>query len=151
MTVKKTSDFPVHFSYKADEADGIAGTSIADIHITGINSAIANLTEQEIANTTVKLAVQLSSSGLLDIASAQLILPEVNEGSSVTDKIKGFFGGSKDKKDDENATESGEEKTEAAAEEPVKKQSGPVRLGVQYVGTPFEAMPAAHKKDAIKR
>lgn len=112
---------------------------------------MANLTEAEVANTTVRMGVQLSSSGLLDIASAQLILPEVKGAGSVTDKIKGFFGGSKDKKDEDNSTEEPQENPDKADEEAPKKQAGPVNLSVEYVGVPFEALPAAAKKDSIKR
>lgn len=150
MTLKRESDFSVHFNYKPGQAAGMPVGSIADVHISGISAALANLTEAEISNTTVKVTVQLSSSGLLDIASAQLLLPEIKASGSVTDKLKGFFGGSKDKKDAENSAEETDESAKPA-EEIQKKQAGPVQLTVNYLGNPFQALPATEKKLAVKR
>lgn len=182
MTFKKTADFPLHFRYKSTARQGgekeaspaaSSGVDIATIDISGVTEAFANLTEAEAANATVKVAIQMTDSNLLEVQSAQLVLPESKDQASMADKIKGFFGGgSKDKDASASTSAAAPQDADAASSSPspaasdsatdsaaaaeevlaaLRKVSGPVRLNVTMTPSTFQPMAKQDKKDAIKR
>ncbi|BGP35161.1 lumenal Hsp70 protein [Rhodotorula toruloides] len=98
LTLRKTSDFSLDFSYAPSPSASSAAPSghLFSTHLKGISAATANLTAEQLVNATVRVAVEMDASGLIRVGKAELVLreEEVGEGGKkggVTDKLKGLF------------------------------------------------------------
>ncbi|GAA5862035.1 hypothetical protein JCM8547_001565 [Rhodosporidiobolus lusitaniae] len=126
LTLRKTEDFDLEFSYRKTgaAADAYLPTHIFSTSLTGISSATANLTAEQLVNATVKVSIELDASGLIKVGKAQLVLREEDDSKAsgstgVTDKLKNLFNkfsGSK------NATASFTASAEGAEETPATEE-----------------------------
>ncbi|GAA5901408.1 hypothetical protein JCM5296_003002 [Sporobolomyces johnsonii] len=98
LTVRKTDDFALEFSYRKTGSpyDAYLPTHLFSTSLKGISAAVANLTAEAKANATVKVTVELDASGLLKVSRATLVLREDDDDAKadkggVTDKLKGLF------------------------------------------------------------
>ncbi|KAJ8291965.1 Hypoxia up-regulated protein 1 [Rhodotorula toruloides] len=89
LTLRKTSDFSLDFSYAPTSSSaGAPSGHLFSAHLKGISAATANL--------AARPNVQLDASGLLRVGKAEHVLREEEEGEGgkkggVTDKLKGLF------------------------------------------------------------
>ncbi|BGP03268.1 Heat shock protein 70-like protein LHS1 [Rhodotorula toruloides] len=96
LTLRKTSDFSLDFSYAPSSSPSVPAGHLFSTHLKGISAATANLTAEQLVNATVKVAVEVDASGLVRVGKAELVLREEEEGEGgkkggVTDKLKGLF------------------------------------------------------------
>ncbi|KAL7341184.1 mitogen-activated protein kinase HOG1 [Rhodotorula toruloides] len=99
LTLRKTSDFSLDFSYAPSSSSSSAAAPSGHLfstHLKGISAATANLTAEQLVNATVRVGVEVDASGLLRVGKAELVLREEEEGEGakkggVTDKLKGLF------------------------------------------------------------
>lgn len=127
---------------------------IVDFSITGIDATFANLTAEEQLNTSVKVTVQLSESGIISVPSAQLVLPEgPKDSEGLKDKLKGLFGGKeKAEAESDEKAENGEvgDKDETVKEAKTKAK-GPINLKVETIHRGIAPLTKEEKKEASKR
>ncbi|GAA6014558.1 hypothetical protein JCM10207_001644 [Rhodosporidiobolus poonsookiae] len=103
LTLRKTKDFDLEFSYRKTGAptDAYLPSHLFSTTLKGITSATANLTAEQLVNATVRVSVELDASGLVKVGKALLVLREEDEkagSGGVTDKLKSLFnkfGGAK--------------------------------------------------------
>ncbi|BGP19879.1 hypothetical protein JCM10213_008647 [Rhodosporidiobolus nylandii] len=127
LTIRKTEDFDLEFSYRKTGApsDAYLPSHLFSTSLKGISAATANLTSEQLVNATVWVSVELDASGLLKVGKAVLVLREEDEkkdAGSVTDKLKNLFSkfsSGKNATASASATASAEgaEETPAAEEE----------------------------------
>ena len=148
MTFKKLEDFSIHFQYKSTD-NPMSG--IRSVAITNLTAALANATEADAKNATVKVTIEMSESNLLNVLSAHLFLPEQKEPASVADKIKGFFGSNKDKDANDTILDNLSEKELSDMLGAPKKPAGPVSLLVTTLPVAYLPLVEQEKREAIKR
>ncbi|GAB5586845.1 lumenal Hsp70 protein [Umbelopsis nana] len=121
--LKKTSDFEFDLVYgkTLNEDDKKLGLDhISSVKVSGLTQAVkehkgdSSISDEDLK---VKVAVELSDSGLLTVADASVTLTS-DKPASIADKVKSFFGG-KDSKENRESLESTEnqEEVENLAEE----------------------------------
>jgi hypoxia up-regulated 1 len=122
---------------------------ISRLEIHGIHQAVANLTKDEVEESNVSVNVKLDSRGILHTANAILTYVTKPEAPSVAGKLKGLFGGNKDKSQGEDA-EKASDKTEEelALEQPKEK-----KIGLRFTedATGIKPMSAEERRNAKKR
>ncbi|PRQ71057.1 hypothetical protein AAT19DRAFT_10597, partial [Rhodotorula toruloides] len=96
LTLRKTSDFSLDFSYAPSTSSAAPSGHLFSTHLKGISAATANLTAEQLVNATVRVAVEVDASGLVRVGKAELVSREEEEGEGgkkggVTDKLKGLF------------------------------------------------------------
>ncbi|GAA6007387.1 hypothetical protein JCM11491_004144, partial [Sporobolomyces phaffii] len=102
LTVRKTRDFSLEFSYPktGSPSDALIPSHLFSTKLDGISSVWSNLTAEQTANATVKVTIELDASGLVKVSTASLVLRETDDEEShgdgaaksgVTDKLKGLF------------------------------------------------------------
>ncbi|KAL8277095.1 hypothetical protein RQP46_010523 [Phenoliferia psychrophenolica] len=102
MTFKKSADFAIQFSYRKSPLTAASEQpeALFETTISGLTTALTNLTTEAIANSTVKVTISLSESGLVSVSKAVVLLEgDAVQNLSLNDKLKGFlgsFGGKKD-------------------------------------------------------
>ncbi|KAL1731465.1 Hsp70 protein-domain-containing protein [Schizophyllum commune] len=113
MTFKRKEDFNIFLDYKNQVAPGFA-TRMLEAELTGVQSAIANLTERGAVDPVVKATVTLSDSGFVAVKDA-IAYGEVKD-ESLTGKLKNLFGAGSGSSPEEASTEGeGETATDASA------------------------------------
>ncbi|KZT23014.1 actin-like ATPase domain-containing protein [Neolentinus lepideus HHB14362 ss-1] len=90
LTFKRKEDLSLKVEYKWVPAVGFP-TELLEVDITGINEAMANLTEMGVLEPVVKVTAALSESGFVSIPEA-VAYGEIKD-DSLTGKLKGLFGG----------------------------------------------------------
>ncbi|GAA6037719.1 hypothetical protein JCM8097_002306 [Rhodosporidiobolus ruineniae] len=130
LTMRKTEDFDLEFSYRKTGAptDAHLPSHLFSTKLKGITSATSNLTAEQLVNATVKVSVELDASGLLKVGKATLVLREEDDSKpstveAVSDKLKALFskltpGGGKNDSASASAstTASADEAEETAAQ-----------------------------------
>ncbi|GAA5979281.1 hypothetical protein JCM11641_001981 [Rhodosporidiobolus odoratus] len=97
LTIRKTEDFDLDFSYRktGTPSDAFLPSHLFSTTLKGITSVTSNLTAEQLVNATVRVSVELDASGLVKVGKAVLVLREEDEKAagtgSVTDKIKNLF------------------------------------------------------------
>ncbi|SCZ94651.1 BZ3500_MvSof-1268-A1-R1_Chr12-3g04022 [Microbotryum saponariae] len=125
MTLKKTQDFALTFSYQSPSNEAWKECVPKDLFETsfkGIGEKTVNLTEEALKNVSVLVTIELDGSNMVRIDSATLKLGEETEEKEkdkegINEKIKGLlskFGSKKDKQ--EGGEEEGEQKDEEGGE-----------------------------------
>lgn len=96
MTFKKTGDFAIHLSYRKAGihafvpppsslsaplmrrlySDSEQPDDLFETTITGLTAAFTNLTEEAIANATVKVTIELNESNVVTVNKAVVVLVE---------------------------------------------------------------------------
>ncbi|KAI5474325.1 protein of heat shock protein Hsp70 family [Pseudohyphozyma bogoriensis] len=164
LTFKKTSDFSLQFTTSDPDLELFSTT------VSGLDKAFTNLTEDAIANATVKVTIELNESNIVGVSKAVVILKEEDDKSNETlnDKLKGFlgkFGGSKDKEGEpvdpdspkvENPFEDADDKeaTKAKLEELLRAATpanSTVKLTTTTVAVERTPMSAEEKSDSRRR
>lgn len=102
--------FPAKEDFSVDFISG--STEIIHVDVKGLHTALSNLTQAETSSAEVHLTMRLDARGFLQAANAVLHVPADATKESMTDKLKGLFGGSKDAD-----AEEGKDGEEADAEE----------------------------------
>ncbi|SGY12690.1 BQ5605_C011g06581 [Microbotryum silenes-dioicae] len=134
MTLKKTKDFTLKFSYQSPSNEAWkewVPQDLFEISLKGIEEKLVNLTEEALKNVSVLVTIELDGSNMVKIDSATLKLGEEREEKEkdkegINEKIKGLltkFGSKKDKKE-EGAGEGegmGEQKDEEGEKEGEEK------------------------------
>lgn len=105
------------------------------------------MTKDEVEESNVDVNVKLDSRGLLHTANAVLTYTTKPESASVKDKLKGLFGGSKDKAEDTDA-DSDKTAAEQELEKPKEKKIG-LRFTEHVTGV--KPMSAEERRNARKR
>ncbi|GAA5888399.1 hypothetical protein JCM6882_008607 [Rhodosporidiobolus microsporus] len=130
LTMKKTEDFDLEFSYRktGSSSDAYLPSRLFSTHLKGISSATANLTSEQLANATVRVSVELDASGLVKVGSATLILGEEDESKTdsaggISDKLKNLLSkfGAKNTTASASSTASAEGAEETPAAEGEEK------------------------------
>ncbi|GJN93779.1 hypothetical protein Rhopal_006837-T1 [Rhodotorula paludigena] len=106
LTLRKTRDFSLDFSYRPATADSASLPHAPTGHLLstrvgGLTRATANLTAEQLANATVRVGIELDASGLVKVGRATLVLREEGDEDGaakggagkggVADKLKGLF------------------------------------------------------------
>ncbi|GAA6001699.1 uncharacterized protein JCM10292_004998 [Rhodotorula paludigena] len=139
LTLRKTRDFSLDFSYRPSTADSASLPHAPSGHlfstrVGGLTRATANLTAEQLANATVRVGVELDASGLVKVGRATLVLRE-EEGDGgakggagkggVADKLKGLFdrfSAANAGKNETAGAKGGEEAGEGADAEALKEK-----------------------------
>ena len=110
LTLRRTTDFSLDLSYPPSSLPAAPAGHLSTVRLTGITSACANLTSDQLVNATVQVPLELDANGLVKVGKAVLILREDDAESAkggdkngVADKLKGLFSRFAGK----NGTESG--------------------------------------------
>ncbi|GAA5839170.1 hypothetical protein JCM9279_002616 [Rhodotorula babjevae] len=107
LTLRRTTDFSLDLSYPPSSLPAAPAGHLSTVRLTGITSACANLTSDQLVNATVQVPLELDANGLVKVGKAVLILREDDvestKGGGVADKLKGLFSRFAGK----NGTESG--------------------------------------------
>ncbi|GAA5891468.1 hypothetical protein JCM8208_007291 [Rhodotorula glutinis] len=110
ITLRRTTDFSIDLSYPPSSLPAAPAGHLSTVRLTGITSACANLTTEQLVNATVQVPLELDANGLVKVGKAVLILREDDTESAkngdkngVADKLKGLFSRFAGK----NGTESG--------------------------------------------
>ncbi|KAM0786120.1 hypothetical protein ACM66B_006930 [Microbotryomycetes sp. NB124-2] len=120
MTIKKTKDFSLHFTYRkpqnGDSSPSLLPDSILETSFTGLTNAFDNMTAEDVANSTVSVTIELDESNVVKVGKAVVkttVEADNSSNGSLNDKLKGFlgkFGSSKDKvKDDAPTSDNADE------------------------------------------
>ncbi|GAA5827900.1 hypothetical protein JCM11251_007722 [Rhodosporidiobolus azoricus] len=132
LTMRKTEDFDLEFSYRktGSPSDAYLPARLFNTHLKGISSATANLTTEQLANATVRVSVELDANGLVKVGQATLVLREEDESKAgilggISDKLKGLklenllskFGAGKNSTASASSTASAEGAEESPASE----------------------------------
>lgn len=119
MTFKRVTDFGFDLEYgnvpQAHEGE-IGSKHITHVTLSGLTDAINKFKDVSVASPKVKVTIELSDSGVLNIQEAVATIETDNtKKATFADKVKSYFGGS-DKDEDvkeaepkENEEENGEE------------------------------------------
>lgn len=121
---------------------------ISRVEIHGIHKAVANLTKDEVEESNVDINVKIDSRGILHTANAVLTYTTKPESASVKDKLKGLFGGSKDKDAADADADSDKTAEELEQEKPKEKKIG-LRFTEHVTGV--KLMSAEERRNARKR
>lgn len=121
---------------------------ISRLEIHGIHKAVANLTKDEVEESNVDVNVKIDSRGMLHTANAVLTYTTKPESASVKDKLKGLFGGSKDKDTADADGDSDKTAEELEQEKPKEKKIG-LRFTEHVTGV--KPMSAEERRNARKR
>ncbi|KAJ9094363.1 hypothetical protein QFC19_007971 [Naganishia cerealis] len=142
-----TDDIMVDFLYTGHNAPSSAEISKLEIH--GIHQAVANLTKDEVEESNVNVNVKLDNRGILHTANAVLTYVTKPETPSVADKLKGLFGGNKDRQDAEDA----EKNSDTVEEDPVQEQPREKKIGLRFTehAAGIKPMSAEERRNAKKR
>ncbi|KAJ9120183.1 hypothetical protein QFC22_003082 [Naganishia vaughanmartiniae] len=148
LSFKPTDDITVDFKYTGSNIPSPAEISRLEIH--GIHQAVANLTKDEVEESNVSVNVKLDNRGILHTANAVLTYVTKPEAPSVANKLKGLFGGNKDKVQEGEDGEKADDKTEEelALEQPKEK-----KIGLRFTehATGIKPMSAEERRNAKKR
>ncbi|KAF9432127.1 hypothetical protein BGZ76_011239 [Entomortierella beljakovae] len=123
MSFKRITDFGFDLQYgqvPESLASEIADEQIAHISLSGLTEAINKFKDVSIATPKVKVTLELSDSGILNVQEAiATIETDTAKKASLADKVKSFFGGSEkneDVKDAEPKENEGEQEANEANE-----------------------------------
>ncbi|GAA5940238.1 hypothetical protein JCM3775_004408 [Rhodotorula graminis] len=110
LTLRRTTDFSLDLSYPSSSLPAAPAGHLSTVRLTGITSACANLTSEQLVNATVQVPLELDANGLVKVGKAVLTLREDDaeaakngDKNGVADKLKGLFSRFAGK----NGTESG--------------------------------------------
>lgn len=112
MTFKRKEDFSIYLDYKNQVAPGFPSRML-EAELTGVQAAIANLTERGAVDAVVKATVTLSDSGFVAVKDA-VAYGEVKD-DSITGKLKNLFGAGASSSSDADAVTAEQEGTESDA------------------------------------
>ncbi|KAF9979754.1 hypothetical protein BGZ65_006061, partial [Modicella reniformis] len=103
MTFKRITDFGFDLEYgqvpQAHEGE-LGPQQIAHVTLSGLTEAINKFNDVTVASPKVKVTIELSDSGILNVQEAIATIETDNtKKASLADKVKSFFGGS-DKNED---------------------------------------------------
>jgi hypothetical protein len=120
------------------------------VEIHGIHKAVANLTKDEVEESNVDVNVKIDGRGMLHTANAVLTYTTKPEAASVKDKLKGLFGGNKEKAQDGAEADAGDETAEEDAEQLKPKEK---KIGLRFTEhvTGVKPMSAEERRNARKR
>ncbi|KAI9319994.1 heat shock protein 70 family [Dichotomocladium elegans] len=170
MTFKRETDFDFDLTYgkTAEEQDVELGLDkIAKVKITGLTAAMEKYKE-DITGAEhppkVRVAIEMSSSGLLSVPEASLTLQVKDTGGNTfSDKVKSFFSSKEDQSGSEepekepiqsehNQTEA-EMNAEKKPDEPKDKEASikKIPLTIEFIHTGFLPMTDGEKTAALKR
>ncbi|KAG9101171.1 lumenal Hsp70 protein [Ceratobasidium sp. 392] len=139
LTLKRKVDFEVTLASKVLETT----TPIVSYAFSGVEAALANLTERGSTDAAVKLTLLYSESGLASVLEANVVGTVKDD--SITGKIKSFFGGSSSSSSTETATEGSATSTESAATAEETKAPEPVErvesIALDIKVTPLTVVP----------
>ncbi|KAM0747743.1 actin-like ATPase domain-containing protein [Meredithblackwellia eburnea MCA 4105] len=132
MTFKKTKDFSIQFSHRKTplQAAGEQPEFIFETTISGIEKALVNLTEEVIANATVKVTINLSETNIVSVTKAVIVLAEDEPGKpSLNEKLQGFLKGfTGGKKEEGSPGSETPESEDSSAENDTEKEDAKAKL-----------------------
>jgi hypoxia up-regulated 1 len=96
------------------------------VDLLDVAETVANLTEQDVSDPIVKLTMKIDSRGLLSAVNAIACGEQKN--ASLTGKLMGLFGGSKEKTDEDTGGDLSEEEKAAAEKQEAKPKEKKVAL-----------------------
>ncbi|KAH7339157.1 actin-like ATPase domain-containing protein [Rhizoctonia solani] len=152
LTLKRKQDFEVVVGFKEIEPAGQPGANVPTLQytITGVETALQNLTERGSTDAAVKLTLLYSESGLATITEAAVVGTVRDD--SFTGKIKNLFAGGSSTTTTESSTASASEETKVEEEpkEPVERLES-ISLAVTVEPMTVKPMSLDEKKTARKR
>ena len=164
LNFKPTDDITIDFRYMGANSYVECGSTalrltfwcrpdpadISKVEIHGIHKAVANLTKDEVEESNVDVNVKIDGRGMLHTANAVLTYTTKPEAASVKDKLKGLFGGSKDKAQDGAEVEAAVEASEEDLEFQKPKEK---KIGLRFTEhvTGVKPMSAEERRNARKR
>lgn len=153
LTVKKTDNFSLALSQRLSGDAESDLLSIAELDLKGLNVSSLNLTDADIANSTVNCILEADESGMVQLNEAVFLPPEVKSQESMTDRIKNLFGSSKNK-ENETAANSNETVVDAEMQKALEKLlKTPQRINLKIETSDRQAlfMSKAEKASARSR
>ncbi|SCV73166.1 BQ2448_7091 [Microbotryum intermedium] len=136
MTIKKTQDFALTFTYQAPQDGSLkewVPKQLFETSFKGISKKTVDMTEEALKNVTVQVTIELDGSSMVRIESATLKLGEEVESEKnadkegINEKIKGLlskFGSKKDKKAEDAGSKDESEKKESGEGSDETKEEG---------------------------
>ncbi|KAI0318042.1 actin-like ATPase domain-containing protein [Amylostereum chailletii] len=150
LSFKRRDDFSLQFAYTQPPASGFP-VSLIDVRISGVQEALANITEEGGVEPMIKATIMFSESGFVSVPEAVAYADIKDE--SIAGKLKGLFG---DKATDSASESSSTADGTSSSADPkptksVTKNSVTIPLKVEVKFPSVAPMSVEHKREARLR